>query len=114
MSNLYKIFIGFNVDYGNAALITSQCKYVYKSEQIQMNTLRFSLKLSQGRSNDAVRKCANTSTIEDANYWYKNSVIKNPDIQEFVRTNLACLDMPLAYIIAHIISVDHCETDSYS
>lgn len=58
-----------------------------------MNALSFALKLSQGRSNDAVRKCANISTIKDANYWYKNSVIKNPDIQEFVSTDVACLEM---------------------
>ena len=51
-----------------------------------MNALRFALNLSQRTSDDTVRKYANVSNIKDtvkelAKSWYKNSVVKNPDIQ---------------------------------
>lgn len=68
-----------------------------------MNALRFALNLSQRTSDDTVRKYANVSNIKDtvkelAKSWYKNSVVKNPDIQGFDRTAQAYSDMSLAYI----------------
>ena len=47
MSNLYKIFIRPNFNYGNPALIATENEYIYKCEQIQMNVIRFALNLSK-------------------------------------------------------------------
>lgn len=63
MINLYTTFIRPNFDYGRASLITSENKYIYKWEQIQMNVLRFALNLSRNTNNNIVRKCANISPI---------------------------------------------------
>lgn len=56
-----------------------------------MDALRFSPILSRGSNNDTIRKNTNVYTIkyrikELKKFCYENSVIKNPDIQEFFRT----------------------------
>ena len=76
MINLYKIFIRPNIEYGNAALITADNKYIYKWEQTQMNVLRSILSLNRNMNNDVVRKCANISSISESvkqfvKSWYK-------------------------------------------
>lgn len=60
---------------------------------IQIKALRFALNLSRSTSNDTVRKCANafyqilsnSNSIKDRikdfpKSWYKNSIVKNPDV----------------------------------
>ena len=91
MINLHKIFIRPNFEYGNTALITTDNKYVYKWEQIQMNVLRSILSLNRNINNDVVRECANISSISErikqlAKSWYKKSIINNSDIKEYITT----------------------------
>ena len=51
MTNLYKIFIRPNFEYGNTALITAE------------NVLRFALSLTRNTNNDIARRCANIPAI---------------------------------------------------
>ena len=56
-----------------------------------MNAIIFASNLSWGTTNDALRNGANVLTTKDriqelAKSWYKNSVINNSDIQEFIKT----------------------------
>ena len=101
MINLYKIVIRPNFEYGNTALITTDNKYIYKWEQIQMNVLRSTLSLNRNMNNDFVRKCVNISFISErikqlAKSWYKKAIINNSDIKEYITTAEASLDTPLA------------------
>ena len=103
MLNLYKIFIRPNFEYGNTALITTDNRYIYKWEQMQMKVLRSILSLNRNINNDVVRKCVNFSSISErikqlVKSWYKKSVINNSDIKEYVTTAEASLGTPLACI----------------
>lgn len=62
-----------------------------------MNAIIFASNLSWGTTNDALRNGANVLTTKDriqelAKSWYKNSVINNSDIQEFIKTAVAYPD----------------------
>ena len=90
MTNLYKIFIRPNFEYGNTALITAE------------NVLTFALSLTRNTNNDIARKCANTPAINKrikqlTKSWYGKSMIKNSNINEYIA--IACHNTPLAYTI---------------
>ena len=67
-----------------------------------MNVLRSILRLNRNMKNEAVRRCANISSISKrikqlAKTWYKKA-INNSDIKEYIVTAEASLGTPLAYI----------------
>ena len=103
MTNLQKIFIRPNFEYGNTALIAADNKYIYKWKQIQMKVLSLILNLNRNMNNDVAGKCANISSISErikqlAKSWYKKSIISNSDTKEYITTAEASLGTPLAYI----------------
>ena len=60
-------------------------------EQVQLNVLRFAVKIQKGIKNDIIRKSANIETIQDriinlGKRWLKKAIVNNPDIKKFINT----------------------------
>ena len=57
--NLFKTFIRSRIEYGNSAACFLSISNLQNLGQIQLNVLRFALKIQKGIKNDIIRKSAN-------------------------------------------------------
>ena len=91
--NLYKTFIRSRFEYGNSTTCFLNKSSLLNLEQIQLNILRFALKIQKGIKNDIIRKSANVVTIQDriiilGKRWLKRAISNNPDIEKFINTTV--------------------------